>query len=223
VAVASPASLRAVVRGNQPAGASSRAAGGNVAESTRPQPGARKDALDILLRVSSGIDAFSERIGKIVMWLVLISSLVSAGNAIVRKLLNTSSNAWLEIQWYMFAAMFLLAAGYTLKYDEHVRVDLFYHRYSKRLQAWLDLLGGIFFLMPMAVIIGWLSLPMVINSYNIHEMSADAGGLLRWPVKIIIPIGFALLVIQGLSEIIKRIGYLTGRSELAHTYQAPLQ
>jgi len=194
-----------------------------VAEATEPRPRARKDALDVLLLLSSVIDAFSERIGKILMWLVLLSSLISAGNAVVRKVLNTSSNAWLEIQWYMFAAMFLLAAGYTLKYDEHVRVDLFYHRYPKRLQAWLDLLGGIFFLMPMAVIIGWLSLPMVINSYSIHEMSGDAGGLLRWPVKIIIPIGFALLVIQGLSEIIKRIGYLTGRSELTHTYQAPLQ
>ena len=176
-----------------------------------------------LLQFADSVDAMSEQIGQALKWLVLFSSLISAGNAVVRKVLNTSSNAWLEIQWYMFAAMFLLAAGYTLKYDEHVRVDLFYHRYPKRLQAWLDLLGGIFFLMPMAVIIGWLSLPMVINSYSIHEMSGDAGGLLRWPVKIMIPIGFALLALQGLAEIVKKFAVVRGIRAPGKAYERPVQ
>ncbi len=179
--------------------------------------------MNALLRLTSVLDAISERIGRVVMWLVLIASLISCGNALVRYGFRYSSNGWLEIQWYMFSAMFLLAAGYTLKHDEHVRVDVLYSRYSPRTQAWVDLLGGIFFLLPTAVLIAWMSWPMFYNSFRINEMSADAGGLLRWPVKIMVPIGFVLLFVQAISELIKRAGYLAGHSELAHTYHRPLQ
>ena len=138
----------------------------------------------LLLKFADGVDALTEWIGQWLKWLVLFSSLISAGNALVRYGLHTSSNAWLEIQWYMFGAMFLLAAGYALKHEEHVRVDVFYSRMSPRTQAWVDVFGGIFFLMPMAVLIAWMSIPMVVNSIRIDEMSSDPGGLLRWPIKI---------------------------------------
>jgi len=172
-----------------------------------------------LLAVSRAIDAFSEVIGKALLWLVLISTLISSGNAIVRYGLNRSSNAWLEIQWYMFAAMFLLAAGYAMRHNQHVRVDLFYHRYSERVQAWVDLIGTALFLIPTSVIMLYLSIPNVVRSYNIHEMSPDAGGLLRWPVKVLVPIGFALLAIQAVSELFKRIGIIAGRHALVERYE----
>ena len=143
----------------------------------------------LLLKFADAVDALSEWIGQWLKWLVLFSSLISAGNALVRYTLHTGSNAWLEIQWYMFGAMFLLAAGYALKHEEHVRVDVFYSRMSPRTQAWVDVFGGIFFLMPMAILIGWMSIPMVVNSIRICEMSSDPGGLLRWPIKIMHPAG----------------------------------
>jgi TRAP-type mannitol/chloroaromatic compound transport system permease small subunit len=163
-----------------------------------------------LLRFSRLVDALNERVGRTIYWLVLIAVLISAGNAIVRYALNTSSNAWLEVQWYSFSAIFLLCAGYTLLRNEHIRIDIIAGRFSRRTQTWIDIVGGLFFLLPMAVIIGWLSWPMVVDSYVRHEMSTDAGGLIRWPVKVLIPIGFALLVLQGLSELIKRFGFLKG-------------
>jgi TRAP-type mannitol/chloroaromatic compound transport system permease small subunit len=141
---------------------------------------------------------------------VLLAVLISAGNATVRYTLDTSSNAWLEIQWYLFSAIFLLCAGYTLLHNEHVRIDVVSGRLSRRTQLWIDLLGTLFFLLPMAIVIGWLSWPLVSDAYLRHEMSGDAGGLLRWPVKLLIPIGFALLALQGISEVIKRIAWLCG-------------
>ena len=177
----------------------------------------------LLLKICDGIDALSEWIGQWLKWLVLFSSLISAGNALVRYALHTSSNAWLEIQWYMFGAMFLLAAGYALKHEEHVRVDVFFSRMTPRQQAWLDVFGGIFFLMPMAVIITWMSVPMVANSMRIWEHSSDPGGLLRWPIKICIPLGFALLAIQGVAEIIKKLAVATGMREPVKLYERPVQ
>ncbi len=163
-----------------------------------------------LLRVSRLIDDLNEWVGRIVYWLVLASVLVSAGNAISRYTLDLSSNAWLEIQWYLFSAVFLVGAGYTLRHNEHIRIDILTGRLPARVRAWIDLLGTLFFLLPMAVYIFWLSWPMVEDSYLRHEMSSDAGGLIRWPVKILIPIGFFLLSLQGVSELIKRIAFLSG-------------
>jgi TRAP-type mannitol/chloroaromatic compound transport system permease small subunit len=163
-----------------------------------------------LLTFSRWTDACNERIGRALAWLVLAAVLVSAGNAAIRYALGLSSNAWLEIQWYLFAGIFLLGAGYTLKRNEHVRVDVVATRLSSRQQAWIDIAGGVLFLMPVALVILYFSWPMFVQSYLGQEMSSDAGGLLRWPVKLLIPAGFALLVLQGLSEIIKRAAFLMG-------------
>jgi TRAP-type mannitol/chloroaromatic compound transport system permease small subunit len=174
-----------------------------------------------LLKFSRLVDAMNEKIGLIANWLVLAACLISAGNALMRYGLSLSSNAWLEIQWYLFAGMVMLGASYTLKRNEHVRVDVFYSRYSERARLWLDLVGGILFLLPMAIIIGWLSWPLFINSYHAGEVSGNAGGLLRWPVKVLIPFGFLLLTLQGLSEIIKRAAALAGRVRLDARYERP--
>ena len=163
-----------------------------------------------LLRLSGLIDRLNTAVGRKIYWLVLVMVLVSAGNASVRYLFNISSNAWLEIQWYLFSGVFLLSAGYTLLRNEHIRIDVVSSRFGKRGQAWIDIIGGLFFLLPMAVIILWLSWPIFVDSFVHNEMSSDAGGLLRWPAKILIPIGFSLLVLQGISETIKRIAFLTG-------------
>lgn len=163
-----------------------------------------------LLSMSRLIDALNEVVGKLVYWLVLVAVLVSAINAVVRYSIHYSSNAWLELQWYLFSAVFLLAAGYTLLRNEHIRIDIIVSRFSKRVQTWVDIFGLLFFLFPMAILIGYLSWPMFWDSFVTNEMSSDAGGLLRWPVKILVPAGFLLLVLQGVSELIKRIAYLTG-------------
>ena len=167
--------------------------------------------MNVLLSLARLIDALNERVGRVVLWLVLVATLISAGNALARYLLGESSNAWLEIQWYLFGAIFLLAAGYTLKHNGHVRIDIFYNRLSPRSRAWIDLLGGVLFLLPMAVLLAWLAWPMFLEAWTSREMSPDAGGLLRWPVKLLLPLGFALLALQGLSEVIKRVGMLAGR------------
>ncbi len=163
-----------------------------------------------LLRLSRAIDALNERVGQLVYWLILAAVVVSAGNASVRYLFDLSSNAWLELQWYLFGAVVLLASGYTLRHNEHVRIDVIIAHLSPRARAWIDLLVGLFFLLPMATIILVLSWPMFIESIVRNEFSADAGGLLRWPVKVLIPLGFLLLLLQGLSEIIKRAAFLLG-------------
>lgn len=163
-----------------------------------------------LLALARLIDALTERIGRLVIWLVLAATLISAGNALARYTLGESSNAWLEIQWYLFGALFLLAAGYTLKHNGHVRIDIFYNRLGPRGQAWIDLVGGLLFLLPMAVLLAWLAWPIFHEAWVTHETSPDAGGLLRWPVKLLLPVGFALLALQGVAEVIKRIGVLSG-------------
>jgi len=172
--------------------------------------------LNALLALARLIDALTERLGRLAIWLVLIATLISAGNALSRYLLGESSNAWLEIQWYLFGGMFLLAAGYTLKHNGHVRIDIFYNRFGPRGQAWIDLAGGLLFLLPMALLLMWLSWPMFYEAWITHEMSPDAGGLVRWPVKLLLPAGFALLALQGVAEVIKRIGVLSGHLVLPH-------
>ena len=163
-----------------------------------------------LLALARVIDALTERVGRLAIWLVLAATLISAGNALARYALGASSNAWLEIQWYLFGAIFLLAAGYTLKHNGHVRIDLLYNRFGTRGQAWIDLVGGLVFLLPMAVLLMWLSWPMFHEAWVTHEMSPDAGGLVRWPVKLLLPLGFALLALQGVAEVIKRVGVISG-------------
>ncbi len=166
--------------------------------------------MTLLLKLSQLIDWLTERVGKGAFWLVLIMTLISAGNAVVRFIFNYSSNGLLEIQWYLFAAVFLLCSPYTLQKNEHVRIDVLSGKLSPRGLAVIDIIGTLFFLLPMVVLVLWLSLPLVADSYKINEMSANAGGLIRWPVKILLPIGFTLLALQGISELIKRIAFLAG-------------
>jgi TRAP-type mannitol/chloroaromatic compound transport system permease small subunit len=165
----------------------------------------------LLLKLSQLIDWLNERVGKGAFWLVLIMAVISAGNASYRFVFNDSSNGLLEIQWYLFAAVFLLCSPYTLQKNEHVRIDVLSGKLSPRGLAVIDIIGTLFFLLPMVVLVLWLSLPLVAESYKIQEMSANAGGLIRWPVKILLPIGFTLLALQGVSELIKRIAFLAGR------------
>jgi TRAP-type mannitol/chloroaromatic compound transport system permease small subunit len=162
------------------------------------------------LRLSRAIDSLNDLVGRNVYWLILAAVLVSAVNAVVRYAFDISSNAWLELQWYLFSAVFLLCAGYTLGRNEHVRIDIVAGRLSRRTQAWIDLLGGLVFLLPMSLIIMYLSWPVFIESYMRHEYSSDAGGLLRWPARLLVPVGFFLLSLQGISEVIKRIAFLRG-------------
>jgi TRAP-type mannitol/chloroaromatic compound transport system permease small subunit len=163
-----------------------------------------------LLRLARGIDRLNEIIGRSVAWLGLAAVLICAAAAIARYAFNIGSNAWLEIQWYLNAAVFLLVASYTLKRNEHVRIDVIAGRLSLRAQAWIDILGGAFMLLPAVIVIGWYSWPSLFNSFEISEHSSDPGGLIRWPVRLIIPVAFALLGLQGLSEIVKRVGFLKG-------------
>jgi TRAP-type mannitol/chloroaromatic compound transport system permease small subunit len=164
--------------------------------------------LQFLLALSRLIDRLNERVGHTVYWLVLAAVLVSSGNAVVRYIFDYSSNGWLELQWYLYAGFFLIGAGYTLLRNEHVRIDIITSRLSQRTRAWIDLLGGFFFLLPMALIIMTLSWPVFTQSFALHETSPSANGLLRWPVKLMIPVGFFLLALQGVSEIIKRAAFL---------------
>ena len=166
--------------------------------------------MDALLALSRTIDALTERIGRAVTWLVLAAVLISAANAIVRKAFNMSSNAFLEIQWYLFSAVFLLCAAWTLQRNEHVRIDVIAGRLSRRAQLWIDILGTLFFLFPMAGLILWLSIPWFLQSFNNGEHSPSAGGLILWPAKLLVPVGFTLLLLQGCSELVKRIAVLRG-------------
>ncbi|WP_295145498.1 TRAP transporter small permease subunit [uncultured Reyranella sp.] len=178
-----------------------------------------------LLAFSALIDALNEKIGNICNWLVLLACVVSAGNAMVRYAYDTSSNAWLEIQWYMFAVIVMLGASYTMKRNEHVRVDLFYMTLSRRGQLWVDILGTLIFLLPTCTILAWLSWPFFMQSFNVYEHSSNAGGLLRWPIKLVLPVGFALVALQGVSELIKRVAFLNGYAvdSLEAHYERPTQ
>lgn len=163
-----------------------------------------------LLGISRVIDAINERLGRWLTWLVLFMVLISAGNAVSRYLLNLASNAWLELQWYLFAMVFLLCSGYTLLHNEHIRIDVISSRFTARTRAWIDIFGTVFFLLPVTVYIVYLSWPIFMNAWDSGEMSSNAGGLIRWPARLMIPVGFALLSLQGVSELIKRIAFLRG-------------
>jgi len=169
-----------------------------------------ENQMNILLRISSAIDSVNEHIGKWAAWLTLIAVIICTVNAIVRYTVNMSSNAWLEMQWYLNAAMFLLVASYALKKNAHVRIDVIISKLSPRTQAWIDIVGALLFLIPVSLIIAWYSWPALVNSYDIGEMSSDPGGLIRWPIRLVIPVAFTLLILQGVSEIIKRVAFLRG-------------
>jgi TRAP-type mannitol/chloroaromatic compound transport system permease small subunit len=166
--------------------------------------------LNALLALSRAIDRINENVGRVVYWLVLVAVVISTANAIVRKAFNVSSNSFLEIQWYLFSVVFLFCAGYTLLRNQHVRIDVIAGRLSPRAQAWIDIFGTLFFLLPMAVTIMWLSWPVFVLAYERQEVSTNAGGLIVWPARLVVPIGFFLLVIQGVSELIKRVAFLKG-------------
>jgi len=167
--------------------------------------------MSFLLSLSKYIDALNERIGLSVSWALLLAVLICSGNALIRYTFNTSSNAWLEIQWYLFGAIFLLAGSYTLRRNEHVRIDVIVGRFSKRTQVWIDVFGFLFFLLPATILILYLAVPFAMESIRNQEVSSNAGGLIVWPAKILIPIGFLMLTLQGISELIKRVGFLRGQ------------
>lgn len=169
--------------------------------------------MQALLKFSRAVDWLNAQVGKWVIWLILASTVISGVNAVVRKMFNTSSNAYLEVQWYLFAAAFLLAAGYTLLNGEHVKIDVISGRFSKRVQIWIDILGFIFFFTPMCAAILYYGTPFFLQGWHSGEMSSNAGGLIRWPVYLMIPIGFTLLLLQGWSELVKRIAFLKGLIE----------
>ena len=166
-----------------------------------------------LLKFSNAVDWLNAQIGKYVIWLILASTVISGVNAAIRKVFNMSSNAYLEVQWYLFAAAFLLAAGYTLLHGEHVKIDVLSSRLSKRGQIWIDIIGFAIFLTPVCLTILYYGIPFFLQGYRSNEMSGNAGGLIRWPVYAMIPLGFALLMVQGWSELIKRVAFLKGLIE----------
>ena len=176
-----------------------------------------------LLKLSRAIDYVNDRFGEVANWLVLFACLISAGNAASRYLFSASSNAWLEVQWYMFAGMVLLGGPYTLKLNEHVRVDLLYSALSERARIWIDIIGALLFLLPICVILIYFTWPWFLDSWRIGETSSNAGGLIRWPVKLILPVGFALMALQGVSELIKRIDALIRHHRLQFGYEKPVQ
>ena len=163
-----------------------------------------------LLKFSRAIDALNAFVGRWVIWLILASTVISGVNAVVRKAFNVSSNAYLEVQWYLFAAAFLLAAGYTLLHGEHVKIDVISSRLTKRKQIWIDIIGFSLFLTPVCLVILYYGIPFFLQGFRSGEMSSNAGGLVRWPVYLMMPLGFGLLLLQGLSELVKRIAFLQG-------------
>jgi TRAP-type mannitol/chloroaromatic compound transport system permease small subunit len=179
--------------------------------------------LGALLKLSQLIDAMNDYLGRAASWMVLGACLISAANAMSRYAFDLSSNAWLEIQWYLFAAIVMLGASYTLRMNEHVRVDIVYTHLSERGKEWLDLVGTAVFLVPSMLVIAYYSWPFFMQSWEVQEISGNAGGLIRWPVKILVPVGFTLVAIQGISEIIKRAAALRGWTRFETHYERPVQ
>ena len=172
--------------------------------------------MNALLSFSRAVDWITERIGRALCWLLLLAVIISAGNAIIRKSFNMSSNAYLEAQWYLFAAIFTLGAGYVFLHDQHVRIDVISSKLKRRTQVWIDVVGITFFLLPLCVFVIWTSLPSVQTAFRMNEVSANPGGLLRWPLYVLVPIGFGLLALQSVSELFKRLGFLTGHGPDPH-------
>ena len=165
----------------------------------------------MFMSLSRAIDKLNEKIAGAVSWALLAAVIICAVNALVRYLFKMSSNSWLEIQWYLFAAVFMLASAHTLKRDEHVRIDVITGHFSRRTQVWIDLFGYLVFLLPVCLLIFFYGIPFARYSFSSSEMSSSAGGLIVWPAKLLVPLGFGLLILQGISEIIKRIAFLAGR------------
>jgi TRAP-type mannitol/chloroaromatic compound transport system permease small subunit len=186
-------------------------------------PGKAPTPMDLLLRLARLIDGLNDRFGGIAKYAVILSCFISAGNAIIRFGFNTSSNAWLEIQWYLFAACVMLGASQVLRLNEHVRVDLFYGRLGGHGKVYVDLFGLIVFLLPVMTAMLYLSIPLFLQMYRTGEMSSNAGGLVRWPAMLMLPLGFTMVLLQGISEIIKRIAWLMHRIEMDIHYERPLQ
>ncbi len=179
--------------------------------------------MEYLLKFSKAVDWVNAKLGVLANASVLIACVVSAANAMIRYAFDLSSNAWLELQWYLFAVVVMFGASYTLQKNEHVRVDVFFMQLSPKQQAWVDIIGGVLFLLPACAVIGYYSWPFFLDSWVRNETSTNAGGLIRWPVKFIIPLGFFLLFLQGLSEIIKRIAVLEGLKVELAAYERPDQ
>jgi len=175
------------------------------------------------MAISAAIDRLNAKIGAVANFLILLSCLVSAGNAMTRYAFNLSSNAWLEAQWYMFAVVVMFGASYTLRRNEHVRVEIFYLMLSERGQEWLDLICTLLFMVPVCLLLAYLSWPFFYQAFEVNEWSSNAGGLLRWPIKFVLPGGFALLALQGVSEVIKRIAALKGAATIDAKYERPTQ
>jgi TRAP-type mannitol/chloroaromatic compound transport system permease small subunit len=186
-------------------------------------PFRKKGALKALLRLAAAIDAMNDRLGTLANGMVLAACVISAANAMMRYAFDLSSNAWLEVQWYLFAGVVMLGASQTLRLNEHVRVDIVYMHLSERGREWLDLVGTAVFLVPSMLLIAWFSWPFFLQSWEIREMSTNAGGLVRWPVKLLLPAGFVLVALQGISEIIKRVAALRGDVSFESRYERPLQ
>ena len=177
--------------------------------------------MSLVLNISRLIDFVSGLIGKMAMWLILVATLISTGNAVVRKVFGTSSNAWLEIQWYLFAAVFMLGGGYAFLRNAHVRIDFISGKFSDRTRNWIDVFGIVVFLFPLCYMMATLGWPLFERAWTSGEMSSNSGGLIRWPVYLLIPVGFALLFAQGVSELIKRIAFLTGNGPDALSHTGP--
>jgi len=179
--------------------------------------------MNALFAFARFMDAVSDRFGVIAKWAVLASCFISASNAVVRYLASYSSNAFLEIQWYLFAACVMLGAAQVLRVNEHVRVDVFYGRFGGKTQVWIDLFGLVFFLVPVMITMLYFSLPLFIRMFETHEMSNNAGGLVRWPAMLMLPLGFTLMLLQGIAEIIKRVAWLQNKYDMDIHYERPLQ
>lgn len=179
--------------------------------------------MDALLKFSNLVDWISDKFGKLAAFAVLAAALISAGNAFVRYGLDISSNGWLEIQWYLFAVTVMLGAPIALKLNEHVRVDIFYGKLKGHGPVYVDLFGLTVFLLPVMALLLWFSWPLFVNMYVTKEMSQNAGGLIRWPAMLLLPLGFGWMLVQGLSEIIKRVAYLMGKIEMDTHYEKPVQ
>ncbi len=183
----------------------------------------RENTMRPLLALSNAIYQLNEKIGYLCNWLVLAACVVSAGNAMIRYAFGYSSNGWLELQWYMFAVLVMFGASYTFKRNEHVRVEILYLMLPERGQLWLDLIGTLCFLIPSCLLLSYLSWPFFIQAYEVSEISSNAGGLVRWPIKAVVPVGFVFLALQGVSEVIKRIAALKGYVVIDAKYERPTQ
>jgi TRAP-type mannitol/chloroaromatic compound transport system permease small subunit len=184
---------------------------------------AQENVMRPLLALSAGIDWLNEKIGNVCNWLVLAACVVSAANAMIRYAFGYSSNGWLELQWYMFAVLVMFGASYTFKKNEHVRVEILYLMLSERGQLWLDLIGTLCFLIPACLLLSWLSWPFFMQAYAVGEVSSNAGGLIRWPIKFVVPAGFVMLALQGVSEVIKRAAALQNLVTIDAKYERPMQ